>query len=316
MKRRNMIVTVGLSPAWDITCRGQNLDWGRHQVISSCHEQPAGKALNISRALAWMGEKSIAAGLWGQNDYELMLEAVGALKKHVKVKMTVVSGNTRRNITVVDTAKYRDMHLRSRSELATAQTLRKLKADLGSILHQGCICVFAGTMSEGKLLSEVVRLVKSCRDGGVKIVLDTSGAALRQIVDTGVVWLLKSNVKELGGLLGQTIRNETKSLVKAGQKLLNKIEVVLISRGDKGAVVVTNEGAWHCRCVDSGKVLSTVGCGDYLLAGFLKGLEDKSDMPSALEIAVKVATAKAWNRTESEKWSRLGRQIKVKVYSS
>jgi 1-phosphofructokinase family hexose kinase len=315
MKRKNLIVTVGLSPAWDITCRGRNLDWGRHQVISSCLEQPAGKALNISRALAWLGEESIAASLWGQDDYKLMLEATGILKKYVGVKITAVAGSTRRNITIVDTAKGRDMHLRSRSDLATTKALRKLKADLEFIVRQDSVCVFAGAIPEGKLLGDVVRIVKSCREKGAKIVLDTSGAALRRIVDTGTVWLIKPNVEELCELLGETIRNVTKSLVKAGQKLLDKVEVVLISRGDKGAIVVTKKGAWHGRYVGRAKVLSTVGCGDYLLAGFLIGLKDKYEVAFALETAIKVATAKAWDRTENEQWPQVRRQIQVEVYS-
>ena len=313
MKRKDSIITVGLSPAWDITCRGQNLDWGRHEVVSSCIERPAGKALNISRALAWMGEKSIATGLWGRNDYELMLKAMGALKKHVKVKMTTVVGSTRRNVTVIDTTNFRDMHLRDKSELATTKTLRELKTNLEAMVRRDSVCVFAGTMPDGKLLGDVIRIVKLCRSRGAKIALDTSGTALRQIVDTGVMWLVKPNVEELRELLGEPIGNTPRSLVKAGQKLLDKVEIVLISRGSKGAVVVTKEGAWHGLCVGSAKVLSTVGCGDYLLAGFLKGLKDKSDVASALEIAIKIATAKTRNLTESEKWLHVKQQIQVTV---
>ncbi len=315
MKRKNSIITIGLSPAWDITCRGQNLDWGRHKVVSSCLERPAGKALNISRALAWMGEESIAAGLWGQNDYELMLKAMEILKEQVKVKMTAVAGSTRRNITVVDMANAREMHLRNKSELASTKTLKKLKVDLETIVRQGSVCVFSGAMPDGKLLGDVIRIAKSCRSLGAKIALDTSGTALRQIVDTGAVWLIKPNVEELCELLGESIRNAPNSLVKAGQKLLDKVEVILISRGRIGAVVVTKEGAWHGRCVGSAKVLSTVGCGDYLLAGFLKGLKDKSNVASALEAAIKIATAKAWDLTESEKWPQVKRQIQVKSNS-
>lgn len=313
MRRKSSIITIGLSPAWDIICRGKNLDWGRHKVVSSCLERPAGKALNISRALAWMNEKSIAAGLWGQNDYELMLKAMGVLKKQVEVEMTAVAGSTRRNITVVDTTNIREMHLRNKSELASTKTLRKLKADLEAIVHQGSVCVFAGTMPDGKLLGDVIRVVKSCRGRGAKIALDSSGSALRRIVDTGAVWLIKPNVEELCELFGEPIKNVPKSLVRAGQKLLDKVEVVLISRGKKGAVVVTKEGAWQGRCIGSERVLSTVGCGDYLLAGFLKSLRDKSDVGSALETAIKVATAKAWDWTESEQWPQVRRQIQVKV---
>jgi 1-phosphofructokinase family hexose kinase len=307
------IVTVGLCPSWDIVCRFDGIDWGQHKTVSSSGTRPAGKALNISRALAWMRERSIATGLWGRDDFEQMLKAMRELKEFVKVKMTSVEGGTRRNINVVDTANNREMHLRNISELASKKALRKLEADLEAIVHRGSICVFAGAMPEDKFVSDVVRIIKSCGQRGAKIVLDTYGDALKRIIGTGAVWLVKPNVEELRELLGERVIDSPAGLVKAGGKLLDKVEVVLISRGGKGAVVVTKKGAWRGRCVGRGRVLSTVGCGDFLLAGFLKGLKDGSGADSALGTAIKVATARAWGRTEGKSWVRVLREIKVAV---
>jgi len=307
------IITVGLCPSWDTVCRLKGIDWGQHKVISSSSSRPAGKALNISRALAWMGVKNVAAGLWGQDDFEQMLNAMQSLSKFIKVKMTAVDGSTRRNITVVDTVCNREMHLRDRSELAGPKALKKLLADLEAIVHRGSVCVFAGAMPEKQLLGDAVRIIKSCSSCGAKIALDTSGEALREIVDDGVTWLIKPNVEELCELLGEQVRDNPAGLARAGRKLVGKVEIILISRGGKGSVVVTKGGAWQGRCIGRKRVLSTVGCGDFLLAGFLKGLRDKSDAGSALGTAIKVATAKAWGWTEGESWPRALCEIKVAV---
>jgi len=326
MRVSGKIVTVGLCPSWDTICLFDGIEWGEHKTVSSASSRPAGKALNISRALAWMGEENIAAGLWGRDDFEQMLKAMsafGGLGGLVKVKMTAVDGSTRRNITVVDTVNDREMHLRNRSELASRKALRKLEADLRTIVHRGSVCVFAGAMPEdsarrssagaGKLIGDVVRIIKSCRERGAKIVVDTYGEALKRILETGAAWLIKPNVDELRELLCGQVTDSPAGLVKAGRKLLDKVEVVLISRGKKGAIVVTKEGAWRGRCIGRSRVLSTVGCGDFLLAGFLKGLKDKSDAGSALGTAIKVATARAWGRTEVKSWSRALREIKAAV---
>jgi 1-phosphofructokinase family hexose kinase len=312
MRRRGSIITIGFSPAWDITCSGRNLDWNLHQYIDEQTFRPAGKALNVSKALAWMGQKSVAAGLWGHDDHQQMVAAVRKMWPSIMLKMTMVSGHTRHNVTVVDTAAGRDMHLRSASRLASAKTLRKLKTDLANIVHPPSICVFAGKMPEGKLLGDVVRLVEFCRDRGAKIALDTSGDALTQIVGTGAVWLIKPNVEELRELLGEPIKDGPASLIRAGRKLLDRVEIVLISRGAKGSVVVANNDAWQARSLSRSPVLSTVGCGDCLLGGFLKALADRSDMPSALKTATKVASAKAWGWTESKTWPQASQQIQVK----
>jgi 1-phosphofructokinase len=122
--------------------------------------------------------------------------------------------------------------------------------------------------------------------------------------------MIKPNVEELRELLGEQIKDGPVSLAKAGRNLLDKVEVVLISRGAKGSVVVNKNSAWQGRCVSREKVLSTVGCGDFLLAGFLK---DTSNTSIALKAAIKVATAKAWDWTEKESWSNVKSRIQVQV---
>lgn len=334
MKVRSKIVTVGLCPSWDTVCRFDGIDWGEHKLVATASSRPAGKALNISRALAWMGQKNIAAGLWGQDDYEQMRKAMRTLGGTVKVKMTPVEGGTRRNVTVVDTKHNREMHLRHRCGLASKKALRQLEGDLAKIISRNSVCVFAGLMPAPHLsiktarktnrtcgtigagLSDVVRMVRDCIGRGAKIAVDTYGEPLRRIVGCGPVWLINPNVEELHELLGESAcggADTPASLAKHGRRLLDKVEIVLISRGRKGAVVVTREGAWQGRCVGRARVLSTVGCGDYLLGGFLKGLIDKPNAGAALEVAIKVATAKAWGLTEARMWPQARREIRVEV---
>ncbi len=169
MQDNGRIVTIGLAPAWDISCRGRDLDWGRHASIDEQVVRPAGKALNVSYALAWMGRGSVAAGLWGREDLGEMQRAVerdAQVKKgcqtrdsafgdsnppygRIDVRMTAVEGRTRQNITVVDTLHHREMHLRRASELASQQNLRQLNDDLQKLVHEGDVCVFAGAMPAG-----------------------------------------------------------------------------------------------------------------------------------------------------------------------
>jgi 1-phosphofructokinase family hexose kinase len=310
---RNSIITIGLSPAWDITCRGRNIGWGLHQQIDEQTIMPAGKALNVSKALAWMGQRSIAAGLWGNGDCEQMQTDVKSLWPSIRIKMTTVKESTRRNITIVDSARNKEMHLRNKNRLVSAGTLRKLQSDLKAIVSKGSICVFAGTMPDGKLLDNVIRIVEFCASRGARIVLDTSGRPLIEIINTGLVWMIKPNVEELSELLGEPIKDRLVSLSKAGRKLLDKVEIVLISRGAKGSIVVTKDGAWQGRCTGRAKVFSTVGCGDFLLAGFLNSISNSSATDIALKTAIKVATARAWSWTESMFWPDVQNRIKVNV---
>jgi len=172
-------------------------------------------------------------------------DGLGSVRHFIRLKLVEAPGYTRRNVTMVDTTSGREMHLRSANRLACAGTLRKLAAQLLSVVDKDSICVFAGAMPAGALFPAVLRLVKICRDKQAKIVLDTSGPALREIIETGWVWLITPNVKELSEMLGRRIYNRAGAVAGAGSELLGKAGCVLISRGEKGAIVVTETGAWQ-----------------------------------------------------------------------
>ncbi len=311
--KNGSIVTVGISPAWDITCNGYDLQWGRHQDISYQQIRPAGKAMNICWALAWMGEQSISAGLWGENDYEQMCEAVREFGGRIKVRRTKVKGATRRNITIVDKANSREMHLRVRSELATEEALERLKRGLSDIVREGSVCVFAGSMP-AEHIGEMLEIIELCRCRGAQIGIDTSGQCLKEIVSGGSLWFVKPNLEELSSLVSKRLRDNVSEICNAGRKLLDKAEVILISRGEKGAVLVSSSGNWRGRCVEpSMKAGSTVACGDFLVAGFLKGLREGGDFGSTLGTGIKAATARAWNIAGREAWARVERMVKVEV---
>ena len=99
MRRKSPVITIGLSPAWDVTCFGRNLDWDLHQDIDEQSIRPAGKALNVSKALAWMGQQNIAAGLWGRDDYQLLAMAAQKMWRTffsdlaIRPELTSVEGN-------------------------------------------------------------------------------------------------------------------------------------------------------------------------------------------------------------------------------
>jgi 1-phosphofructokinase len=311
--KNGRIITIGLAPAWDVSCRGRDLDWGRHVEIDEQVIRPAGKALNVSYALAWMGWESVAAGLWGREDYDEMQRAVAQLGGKIDVRMTAAAGSTRRNITVVDTLHHREMHLRRKSHLASGHSLRQLNADLGGFVREGDTCVFAGVMPAGELLEPGVDLVRTCQRSGARILVDTYGPALRSIVRADLAWLISPNVEELRELLGSAAEDTPETLAAAGRSLLKGMDMVLISRGAKGALIVARDHAWTGQAVTPGKALSTVGCGDYLLAGFLAGFRETGDPSAALTKGLKVATARAWGWTENKSWARVEKEIAVAI---
>lgn len=292
------IITVGISPSWDIACFGAEFRWSRHQSIERQTVTPAGKALNVSRALAALGRRSIAAGLWGRDD---LATAVASLRDWPKVeaRFTAVPGQVRRNITLIDTGQQREMHLRSPNPLATPQNLRRLTRDLAAMVDSRTICVFSGAVPD-EVVEEFVRMVRTCQTRGANIVVDTSGPALDAVIDEGL-WMIKPNVEELEELLKQPINNQPCEIRTAARQLTDMIDIVLVSRGQRGAIALTDLSETIQRAPKVLAVCHTVGCGDYLLAGFLDGYLSAGEsgqraIRKGLSRGVRLATNRAAGR--------------------
>ena len=306
----NSLVTVGVSPCWDMTCLVDGIEWGEHKKVLSQMLVPAGKALNICKAIDWLGIHSTAAGLWGRVDYQQMLDVLVADFPCVSPSFTIVDGKTRTNLTVVDTQHKRDMHLRAGCELAMDDSLKRLGDDLDALASVDTM-VFAGSMPES-CVDRCASLVKQFCDKGFKVAVDTSGAAMAKIVGGGGLYLIKPNFEELCELLGRQIDNDADSIIRAGRSLCDAVEIVFVSRGADGALAITKDAAIECKVKRATHdVVNTVACGDYLLAGFLSQMGD--DMKAALETAVKVATARAWGLTETMRWEEARRAIEVSL---
>ncbi len=113
-------------------------------------------------------------------------------------------------------------------------------------------------------------LVTRVRERGGRVAIDSSGAPFAAAV-AARPHLIKPNHEELAELVGHDlptladVRDAARELVAGG------IEVVAVSLGGDGALLVTADECAHARATITAP-LSTVGAGDCMLAGLLHGL--------------------------------------------
>ncbi|AQQ09741.1 6-phosphofructokinase isozyme 2 [Sedimentisphaera cyanobacteriorum] len=304
MAYKGKIITVGIRPAWDVQFFTTGLNWGDHRLVDSYKQEPAGKALNVSKALSWMGYSSVAAGLWGASDFDDMLFGLKPYTHCIDVRFTPIQGATRRNVSIFDTSENKELHLRVPGALAAKAAIKKLSDSLFSIIDSGDICVFAGPLPEENPLSElIVDLVWQCSRRGAYIFLDSSSRTFSKIFSLGCTELVSPNNEELSELSGSKVKTDVESIARAGKKLLKQTSQVLVSLGEEGALLITKEGLWRSRFTGKPKaVQSTVGCGDYLLAGFIAGKYEDDDPAYALQKGLLVATSRAFGLMDDEPW--------------
>jgi 1-phosphofructokinase family hexose kinase len=287
------IITIGFNPALDRVLECPDFHVGGHQPARQVARLAAGKAANVSRALAQIGTDSIATGFVGTDELEFFHEQLlecgpGRILCH----FVEVTGKTRENISILDPKRRLETHLRDRGFVVTSEEIRVLERRLLHDLRPGDIAVFSGSLCEGVSTEYFGQLLDQCAAAGAKVIVDTNGEAAKEAA-RHPLWLAKPNLAELGEMVGKEIPNAASAARDAASGLLKQIEQVLVSRGNAGAVLVTRQGAWSARMATRDVPIRTVGCGDHLVAGFIAERVAGRDMEAALRMGVALATARA-----------------------
>ncbi|MBS2537365.1 1-phosphofructokinase family hexose kinase [Catenulispora sp. NF23] len=277
-----MIVTLTLNPSLDRTLTLQTLRRGEVLRATGARIDPGGKGVNVTRVLRAFDVGSHAVIPCAGPDGEELVRLLS--KAGVPVTEVPVGGWTRSNITLVE-ADGRSTKVNAPGGALTGQEVALLAETVldrclsqGTDLHghtRAAWAVLSGSLPPGVPDTVYAELTALFAEHGVRVAVDTSGAALLAALDAGPD-LIKPNRQELATAVGTPL-NSIADVVEAADKLLSRgVKAVLASLGADGAVLVDSSGA-VLGTADPIEPLSTVGAGDALLAGFLAAGADGPD---------------------------------------
>ncbi|MFF0789411.1 1-phosphofructokinase [Streptomyces spiralis] len=259
-----MIVTVTPNPSLDRTYEVPALDRG--EVVRATGERvdPGGKGVNVSRAVAAAGQRTVAVLPLGGAPGALVAELLDA--QGIEVAPVPVAGATRSNIALAESdgvltkINAPGPQLSAEEQELLLETVRRQSRGAGWI---AC----CGSLPRGLAPSWYADLVTRAHAAGVRIALDTSGPALLRALREGPD-VVKPNAEELAEAVGRPLATVGDAL-KAAEELRGLgARAVLASLGADGQLLVDGSGAWYGSArVDA--VRSNVGAGDSSLAGFL-----------------------------------------------
>jgi 6-phosphofructokinase 2 len=151
------------------------------------------------------------------------------------------------------------------------------------------IVVVTGSLPPGVRADFFQSIADIVHGRGLRLLLDTSGDALRSM--SRGVHVLKPSERELQDCVGRELRT-TEDQIGAAKELMRKgiAEVVVISLGARGALLVTSDGHEAFAALDV-PVRSAVGAGDSMVAGVAVGLVRGYDMRTALCLGTASAAA-------------------------
>jgi len=292
------IVPGTLNTAVDTVLEVPRFAVGGHLPGRRLSRYPAGKGLNVSRALARVGCPSTVTGFVGRDEAALfrrfLLQDTRSLADS---RLTPVDGSTRQNITILDPATHTDTHLREAGFTVTHADLRRLRARLLRLATPGAVAAFSGSLPPGLHVPDFANLLDTLAYRGVCLVLDTGGDLLRHVLlapssAQHPLLMIKPNLAELAELLAQGLPVDETELVQLVRPLTERVRWIAVTRGARGAILVSRADAGGGNVeVDPAQVVSTVGCGDCMLAGLLAGYAEAAPPAEMLRRGLSVATA-------------------------
>ena len=289
-----LIQTITLNTALDRTLEIPGFAVGQVASASLIAEQPAGNGINVSRCLSAYGVDSVLTGFVGSLEVPLYHSSFRDTK--AQPMLVPVSGRTRFDTTILDPKEGTETHIREKGFQIVDTDLMKLETVLDRMVDPDDIVAVCGSLPPGITPEQFARLIKQCIDKPARVVVDTSGQALKAAAGMQP-YMIKPNVTELQDLVDMEL-GEPLEIAEAALSLTPGIEVVLVSLGKDGALLVKDGRAWHGVCpLDQEKVVNTVGCGDAMVAGFLAGLGKEQPEPEILALAVAFGTAAALSQT-------------------
>lgn len=281
-----MIYTCTITPSIDYTTYLSDFHTGTLNRTNEVFYYPGGKGINVSRVLKRLDVDSIVLGFAGGftgNYIEQFLR-----KEGIDTDFIQTDEVTRINVKI---KAQEETELNGPGPIINTQQQTILMEKIRT-LKKGDWFVLAGSLPESIPQTFFMEIASICYEQDVHFVLDTSGPALKDLVNTQP-FLIKPNEHELGELFDTTITNKQDACHYA-KKLVNQgVQNVIVSMGKKGAILVTKNLIVSAEA-PKGQVVNTVGSGDSLISGFIASFTKDKDVEMAFRYGVASGSATAF----------------------
>lgn len=259
-----MILTVTPNPSLDRTYELPELVRGTVLRATADRVDPGGKGVNVSRAVAAAGHRTVAVAPMGGPEGALLARLLG--EHGIEAAGVPVTGSTRINITLVEPDSTLTKINAAGPELSAAEAEDVLEAVRTRAAAADWIAC-CGSLPRGLPPQWYAELVARSHRAGTRIALDTSGPALTAALREGPD-VIKPNAQELAEAVGRPLATVGDALKAAEELRARGARSVLASLGADGQLLVEASGAYFATArVET--VRSNVGAGDASLAGFL-----------------------------------------------
>ena len=280
------IVTLTLNPTIDGSASAEAIRPLRKiRTTDECY-QAGGGGINVARVIHELGGAAHAIYLVGGPTGRILNELLASTG--ISAQPITIAGTTRIAHTVFERVSGMEYRFVPEGPRISGDEWKACLEALDSLDFD--YVVVSGSLPCGFSDDAYHDVIETAARKGARIVLDTSGPALRATLDKGV-FLVKPSLGEFEGLIGRKLpdpdaqKAAARELIKAGNA-----EVVAITCGHEGAMIVSEDAAWR---VEAPLVTArtAVGAGDSFLAAVTLALGQGKSLQHSLISGVAAGTA-------------------------
>jgi 6-phosphofructokinase 2 len=263
--------------------------------------EPGGGGINVARVIHRLGGRVLAVYPSGGYHGSLLTEMLRL--EGVETHPVPMLADIRENINIFEKSTARQYRLIEPGPLLTEHSWTKC-LDALELLDKSGFVIVSGSLPPGAPPDLWSRIRRLCKQKEARLVVDMAGAELRVALAAedgnlrttlgGGLFLIKPSEEELVSLskemgLPVGLEETARAIVTRGYA-----EVVVVSRGAGGALLVTRDGVKNIAAPVVQR-LSTVGAGDSLVGGIVAGLGRKMGLEEAVQFGVACGAATVMN---------------------
>ncbi|ENO8770883.1 hexose kinase [Enterococcus faecium] len=286
-----MIVTITMNPSIDISY--PLVSWNVDTVnrTDQVSKTAGGKGLNVTRVIHDLKGDVLATGVLGGFHGAFIADELK--RAGIKQKFTDIKEESRDSIAI--------LHEGNQTEILEAgptvsyEEQQDFLENFKELIKKAKIVTISGSLAKGLPSNFYQTLVQLTEEQSIKVLVDTSGESLRQVLaGEQKPFLIKPNLEELSALLRYSFSIDRLEELQEGlnQPIFAGIEWIVVSLGKAGAFA-KHKDCFYRVTLPTIKAVNPVGSGDATVAGFAYGLSQEMDEIELLKFCMATGMSNA-----------------------
>jgi 6-phosphofructokinase 2 len=286
------VITITPNPAIDIFTMVEEIVPIRKLRCTAARRDAGGGGINVARVVRRLGHEVSAIYPAGGATGELLRRLVEL--EGVRSLAIAVSEETREDFTALEQKQGNQYRFVLPGAPLSEEKWRACLNALETMIPLPPFVVGSGSLPPGVPDDFYARVTRIAKARGSKTIVDTSGKPLATALEEGV-YLVKPNLRELQEFADVPLQDQD-AWLSASRRLIEtgSAEVVVLTLGEKGALLVTQDAA-HLAPAPNIQSVSAVGAGDSFVGGLVSALAAGRSITEAFQWGVAAGSAAVLN---------------------